>query len=151
MIMVFSSNGRLSLVGLTLCWNWQNKLESLLPKPHQSFLKFPSIFTLEQTSSNIRNRKGDCSLGKPFKKQWLLFNGRLNDVKRLIHFVHQNLPWIDFGGNSLSFTICQRYFLVAFVTRYIVTCWHYCKYKTFCLNSELTALNELSTIVEFIL
>ena len=128
---------------LTLCWNWQNKLESLLPKPHQSFLKFPSIFTLEQTSSNIRKRKGDWSLGKPFKKQWLPFNGRLNDVKRLIHFFHQNLPWIDFGGNSLSFTICQRYFLAAFVTRYIVTCWHYCKYKTF--------LNELSTIVEFIL
>ena len=29
-------------------WNWQNKLGSwLMPKPHQSFLKFPSIFTLE--------------------------------------------------------------------------------------------------------
>ena len=128
---------------LTLCWNWQNKLESLLPKPHQSFLKFPSIFTLEQTSSNIWKRKGDCSLRITFMKTMISFQRPLEQCQNFNPFCSpESSPNWFFGGNSLSFTICQRYFLAAFVTRYIVTCWHYCKYKTFCLNSQINVHNH---------
>ena len=38
-----------------------------------------------------------------------------------------------------SFALCQKYFLAAFVTRYIVRWWHYCQYKTFCQTVVIAA------------
>ena len=38
-------------------WNWQNKLGSwLMPKPHQSFLKFLPIFTLENKEFILKSK-----------------------------------------------------------------------------------------------
>ena len=133
-----------------------------MPKPHQSFLKFPSIFTSENKLPRVRkisledikmylllkNISFFCGTNPRVKSPSWAMGLTLINVFRcfriLGYFVFEIFQVKEqivklFRWVISSFALCQKYFLAAFVTRYIVRWWHNCQYKTFCQTVVIAA------------